>query len=152
MDGVSEFADYIEILVVSLSLDHDFCCVVLPDGVCKMEREVLVRSSCELGKLGRKKCGRVGDQDGLCRKKRSQSFIESDFGIDFFSHGFNDQISIFDCLLHIELKLDVLISSFSSLNCLFSIERITIGKTAAPRRRIRCSTFHLLDISKITFF
>ena len=88
-DIIGKLQNIIEIFLIRPGLRHNLRRVVFPDGIGKMQGQVLLRSAGVFGKHGRKKCGGICYNHGLFRQKRCHFFIKSNLILFVFCHGLN---------------------------------------------------------------
>ena len=90
--------------------------------VCKVQRKVLLRSSCVFCESRRKKSGGVGDDHGLLRQELLHLGVEGDLLLCVFSHGLDDKVCILKCLCHVKLELDLLVCGLDLLQAFLLVE------------------------------
>ena len=135
-DVVGEVDKLVEVALVGLVLCHDLGHVVLPDGVGKVQRQVLLGTAGVLGKGARQQRGRVGDDDGLLRQNRGELLVEVDLCLGILGHGLDDQVGVGHCLGKIELQLECGVGALDGGERRLLVEGLgAIGDTGAPLAR-----------------
>ena len=75
-------------------MPHDFARVVAPDGVGKVQGQILFGTPRVFRKLARQQRGRVGDHNSLFRQVLGELGVERNLLLRVFGNCFNDQVGV----------------------------------------------------------
>ena len=140
---VGEVDELVEVALVGLVLRHDLGHVVLPDGVGKVQRQVLLGATSVLGKGARQQRRGVRHDDGLLRENRGELFVEVNLCLGVLGHRLDDQVGVGYGLGKIELQLERGVGTLDGSECRLLVEGLAaIGDTGAP---LACAIRHALD-------
>ena len=137
----------IKVALVGLVLGHDLGHVVLPDGVGKVQRQVLLGAAGVLGKGARQQRGGVGDDDGLLRQNRGELLVEVDLCLGILGHGLDDQVGVGNGLGEVELQLERGAGTLDGgKRCVLIEGLVAIGDAGAPLARTIRHAFDGRDV------